>query len=171
MKARLAESVVCHGYHDSLLLPPGSVLTGNGEMYKVFTPFRQAFIKRLLEADTTCVPAPDVRGEPINHTVALVPFSYPQCEVDNDDFPCGERAALQQLRRFAESRYRITTNSGISPRSQAPVNCRRIWHLEWYRRANVLTACALSAQRCWNGVKAEHLPGLTSWSGVNFTVT
>ncbi|MBN3115561.1 deoxyribodipyrimidine photo-lyase [Pectobacterium brasiliense] len=100
VKGRLADSVVCHGYHDSLLLPPGSVLTGNGEMYKVFTPFRQAFIKRLLESDTTCVPAPDARGEPINNTGELAPFSYLQREVDGDDFPNGERAALQQLRRF-----------------------------------------------------------------------
>ncbi|MEH0876687.1 deoxyribodipyrimidine photo-lyase [Pectobacterium cacticida] len=96
---RLADRVACHAYHDSLLLPPGSVLTGSGEMYKVFTPFRQAFIQRLLATDTSCVPAPDARGEPI-HTLACITFSYPQREVDGAAFPCGERAALQQLRRF-----------------------------------------------------------------------
>ncbi|MEH2919902.1 deoxyribodipyrimidine photo-lyase [Samsonia erythrinae] len=100
VKTRLAGSVNCHGYHDSLLLPPGSVLNGSGEMYKVFTPFRQAFIKRLLAADTACAPAPDVRGEPISDMAALSPFSYPRREVDSDDFPPGERAALQSLRRF-----------------------------------------------------------------------
>jgi deoxyribodipyrimidine photo-lyase len=42
----LAE-VTCQGFDDSVLLPPGSVLTGNHEMYKVFTPFKNAFIRRL----------------------------------------------------------------------------------------------------------------------------
>lgn len=32
-----------HSFDDALLLPPGSVVTGSGEMYKVFTPFRNAF--------------------------------------------------------------------------------------------------------------------------------
>ena len=32
--------VICRGFDDSVLLPPGSVLTGGGEMYKVFTPFK-----------------------------------------------------------------------------------------------------------------------------------
>ncbi len=39
--------VICQGFDDSVLLPPGSVLTGGGEMYKVFTPFKNAFIRRL----------------------------------------------------------------------------------------------------------------------------
>ncbi|HID8881589.1 TPA: deoxyribodipyrimidine photo-lyase, partial [Klebsiella variicola] len=30
--------VICQGFDDSVLLPPGSVMTGSGEMYKVFTP-------------------------------------------------------------------------------------------------------------------------------------
>jgi deoxyribodipyrimidine photo-lyase len=41
--------VICQGFDDSVLLPPGSVLTGGGEMYKVFTPFKNAFIRRLRE--------------------------------------------------------------------------------------------------------------------------
>ncbi|STV78011.1 Deoxyribodipyrimidine photolyase [Klebsiella michiganensis] len=38
----LAE-LTCQGFDDSVLLPPGSVLTGSREMYKVFTPFKNAF--------------------------------------------------------------------------------------------------------------------------------
>ncbi|MBJ7221670.1 MULTISPECIES: deoxyribodipyrimidine photo-lyase [unclassified Brenneria] len=96
----LAGSVECRGFDDSLLLPPGSVLTGNGEMYKVFTPFRQAFVKRLLEADINSVPAPEQRSDgAIAITQALTPFSYPRQEVDRD-VPAGETAALRQLRRF-----------------------------------------------------------------------
>jgi deoxyribodipyrimidine photolyase len=50
--------VICQGFDDSVLLPPGSVLTGGGEMYKVFTPFKNAFIRRLRDG------AAGVRGAP-----------------------------------------------------------------------------------------------------------
>ncbi|MBR7293406.1 deoxyribodipyrimidine photo-lyase, partial [Klebsiella pneumoniae] len=61
----LAE-VTCQGFDDSVLLPPGSVLTGSREMYKVFTPFKNAFSRRLQEALPECVAAPKVRaGGPI----------------------------------------------------------------------------------------------------------
>ncbi|WP_032455152.1 deoxyribodipyrimidine photo-lyase, partial [Klebsiella quasipneumoniae] len=53
--------VICQGFDDSVLLPPGSVLTGGGEMYKVFTPFKNAFIRRLREGLPACVAAPKPR--------------------------------------------------------------------------------------------------------------
>lgn len=94
-------AIACHGFHDGVLLPPGTVLTGNNEMYKVFTPFRRAFIQRLMMSDCRSVPAPKAR------TTAVVPplqplalFDYPQQPVDNQLFPAGEEAALQRLRRF-----------------------------------------------------------------------
>ncbi|RLM24004.1 deoxyribodipyrimidine photo-lyase [Brenneria alni] len=100
VEAQLAGRVQCRGFDDSLLLPPGSVLTGNGDMYKIFTPFRQAFIKRLLDADTNSVPAPEQRsGGAVDITAALAPFSYPRHDVDGD-ITAGEAAALHQLRQF-----------------------------------------------------------------------
>ncbi|MCW7885192.1 deoxyribodipyrimidine photo-lyase, partial [Klebsiella pneumoniae] len=53
--------VICQGFDDSVLLPPGSVLTGGGEMYKVFTPFKNAFIRRLRDGLPACVAAPKPR--------------------------------------------------------------------------------------------------------------
>ncbi len=41
---KMLEGVVCQGFDDSVMLAPGSVVTGNHEMYKVFTPFKNAFI-------------------------------------------------------------------------------------------------------------------------------
>ncbi|MBS0886546.1 deoxyribodipyrimidine photo-lyase, partial [Klebsiella variicola] len=49
--------VICQGFDDSVLLPPGSVMTGSGEMYKVFTPFKNAFIRRLRDGLPACVAA------------------------------------------------------------------------------------------------------------------
>lgn len=35
--------VACRGFDDSVMLAPCSVVTGNHEMYKVFTPYKNAF--------------------------------------------------------------------------------------------------------------------------------
>lgn len=95
----LGRDVICQGFDDSVLLPPGSVTTGNHEMYKVFTPFSRAFIKRLQEGLPECVTAPGARGEPLTATKNF-PFDYPRDEVDTALFPFGERAAIAKLREF-----------------------------------------------------------------------
>lgn len=58
---KILKEVTCQGFDDSVLLPPGSVMTGNREMYKVFTPFKNAFIRRLREGLPECVAAPKPR--------------------------------------------------------------------------------------------------------------
>ena len=52
---RALRNVVCEGFDDSVILPPGAVMTGNHEMYKVFTPFKNAWLKRLREGMPECV--------------------------------------------------------------------------------------------------------------------
>ena len=37
-----------YSHHDGLFLPPGSVCTASGEMFKVYTPFRRAVLRQLL---------------------------------------------------------------------------------------------------------------------------
>lgn len=100
--ARLnGREVACHAFHDSVLLPPGTVLTGNNEMYKVFTPFRRAFIQRLIMSDCRSVPAPKARNISMEIVPQpLTPFDYPQQSVDHQLFPVGEEAALLRLRAF-----------------------------------------------------------------------
>src|SRR5476649_932740 len=69
-------------------------------MYKVYTPFRRAFLERLAESDSRSLPAPkarDIDGDVTLH--ALTPFDYPQHDI-GDDFPVGEDAARERLRRF-----------------------------------------------------------------------
>jgi len=93
--------VVCQGFDDSVMLPPGSVMTGNHEMYKVFTPFKNAFIKRLKEALPECVAAPAVRGEGLTDLPELT-FNYPQAPFAEGLFPADEKAAIAQLRHFCK---------------------------------------------------------------------
>ncbi|MCT6568525.1 deoxyribodipyrimidine photo-lyase, partial [Staphylococcus aureus] len=81
----------CHGFHDAVLLPPGSILTGNKEMYKVFTPFRRAFIQRLMMSDCRIVPAPKARPTAgLIHSQPLAPFDFPQQPLVSQLFPAGE---------------------------------------------------------------------------------
>lgn len=95
--------VVCEGFDDSVILPPGSVMTGNQQMYKVFTPFKNAWLKRLQEAMPECVAAPGARknGEiPLSRHEIV--FNYPQQEWDPALFPAEEKAVIARLRQFCQ---------------------------------------------------------------------
>ncbi|WP_442799018.1 deoxyribodipyrimidine photo-lyase [Pantoea vagans] len=93
--------VICQGFDDSLLLPPGSVQSGDRSMYKVFTPFSKAFVRRLQQSLPECVPAPKPRdGAPLK-TTPIPAFDCPTEAFDEDLFPAGEAAALKRLRHFA----------------------------------------------------------------------
>ncbi|MNC06154.1 Deoxyribodipyrimidine photo-lyase [compost metagenome] len=96
----LGRDVVCQGFDDSVLLPPGSVTTGNREMYKVFTPFSKAFIKRLHEGLPECVPAPKAREITLPEPEILRAFDYSRQPIDESLFPIGEQQAINQLRQF-----------------------------------------------------------------------
>ena len=98
---KVLDEVVCQGFDDSVMLPPGSVMTGSHEMYKVFTPFKNAYIKRLKEALPECVTAPSVRGDAITDVPELS-FNYPQKEFDDTLFPATEKAAIARLRHFCK---------------------------------------------------------------------
>lgn len=96
----LGDDVVCQGFDDSVILPPGSVTTGGSSMYKVFTPFSKAFLRRLQEDVPQCLNAPAVRESGAVSAPASVVFNYPQKAVDAGLFPVGEEAALKRLRQF-----------------------------------------------------------------------
>lgn len=95
------DGVVCQGFDDSVMLPPGSVMTGNHEMYKVFTPFKNAYVKRLKEGLPECVAAPAVREQKLSPP-AEIDFNYPQQDFDAELFPASEKAAIAQLRHFCQ---------------------------------------------------------------------
>ncbi|CAI0812937.1 deoxyribodipyrimidine photo-lyase [Serratia entomophila] len=145
LEQRLSGRVMCRSFDDSLLLPPGSVQTGGGEMYKVYTPFRNAFIQRLAEFDVSCLPAPKIRaGGALPVPEAPAAFDYPAADI-GDDYPAGEEAALQRLRAFSRERVQdylrqrdlpaIAGTSGLSP---------------------YLAIGVLSPRQCFNRLRAEH---------------
>ncbi|MFK3708283.1 deoxyribodipyrimidine photo-lyase [Klebsiella sp. NPDC088457] len=96
--------VVCQGFDDALLLPPGSVLTGNREMYKVFTPFKNAFLRRLGDVLPECVAAPKVRASGPLTPAPLPQIRYPQTAFDPQLFAADEKTAIARLRVFCQQK-------------------------------------------------------------------
>ncbi|MBW9400507.1 deoxyribodipyrimidine photo-lyase [Leclercia sp. EC_58] len=98
---RALQEVICQGFDDSVILPPGSVMTGDHKMYKVFTPFKNAWLRRLKEGLPECAAAPAAReGEKV--TPAALDFDYPQQPFDTDLFPASEKEAIARLRQFCQ---------------------------------------------------------------------
>ncbi|MGM3174830.1 deoxyribodipyrimidine photo-lyase [Dickeya lacustris] len=158
VEALLAGVTACRGFDDSLLLPPGSVVTGSGEMYKVFTPFRAAFIRQLLQRDVRSLPAPAARQQGEYAIQPLTPFSYPMASLSQVDvftppdaeFPAGEQEARQRLRQFCREQvaqyhqYRdlpaLNATSQLSP---------------------YLALGVISPRQCFNRLRVEHPEVLT----------
>lgn len=130
---------------DALLAAPGTVRTGQGEMYKVYTPFRRALLGLLAQLDTTSLPAPACRAPWMTTRPAdpVTPFSYP-CQ-DNPLFVAGEAAALQRLRTFCQQQVAHYHEQRDCPALPATSL------LSAY-----LTCGVLSVRQCLNRLRLEH---------------
>lgn len=97
------QGVVCEGFDDSVILPPGAVMTGNHEMYKVFTPFKNAWLKRLKEAVPESVAAPKTRESgALSTPLTPIALNYTQQDFDSSLFPVDEKLVIAQLRQFCQ---------------------------------------------------------------------
>ncbi|HHQ4922658.1 TPA: deoxyribodipyrimidine photo-lyase [Aeromonas veronii] len=106
VSAALAEQAVgCHWLNGCCVLPPGRVLTGSGEMFKVFTPFSRAWLKVLDEEGFVIHRAPTARGEPLPWQPlaerAWVDEALGELTAD-PRWPVGEAEALRRLNIFLE---------------------------------------------------------------------
>lgn len=99
LEKALDGKVVCQGFDDGVLLAPGSVTTGSGTPYQVFTPFSRTVIRRLSQALPECVAPPSARGAPLK-APDIPDFGYPERVVAQADFPVGEAAAQERLAVF-----------------------------------------------------------------------
>ncbi|MFM5847796.1 deoxyribodipyrimidine photo-lyase [Aeromonas veronii] len=106
VSAALAEQAVgCHWLNGCCVLPPGRVLTGSGEMFKVFTPFSRAWLKTLDEEGFVIHRAPAPRGEPLPWQPlaerAWVDEALGELTPD-PRWPVGEAEARRRLNDFLE---------------------------------------------------------------------
>lgn len=94
-------------YHDGIAFPPGSLLTGKGDYYGVFTPFSKAWHKQITAEQLALRDAPDVQAP-----LAIESDPLPDRPTLDDEpvdaclWPAGENAASDNLERFLRFRGR-----------------------------------------------------------------
>ncbi|QIF92462.1 deoxyribodipyrimidine photo-lyase [Proteus vulgaris] len=95
----LENKTTVYAYHDNVFIPPGNVVTQQGEMYKVFTPFRNAFLRLFFSQDNASLPIPEIR----THQKAVSPLKAPLFSIENTSSPsfiATEEEALKRLKQF-----------------------------------------------------------------------
>ncbi len=93
------------GYHGATLLPPGSVQTGAGDYYKVFTPFAKRCRSLLREAPLQPIAAPPLSSQPASagrFPAKLDGYQAPSPALQQR-WPEGEEAADAALANFVGS--------------------------------------------------------------------
>lgn len=94
-----------HWFDESCYFPPGSLLNGKGEPYRVFTPFSKAWKERLLKEGCHCLgkpktvlPWPEVDPE---QTEGSFHFNY---QNESKAYGVGTEHVLTRLRDFASTK-------------------------------------------------------------------
>ncbi|MGL4473542.1 MAG: deoxyribodipyrimidine photo-lyase [Shewanella sp.] len=92
-------------YDEHCLLAPGSVLTGAGTMYQVFTPFSRQWKRQALQLLASDSRAISPLAVPVAFAAALAspkPIVIRALKVDSGHFLAGEAPAHQQLQHFIQ---------------------------------------------------------------------
>jgi deoxyribodipyrimidine photo-lyase len=159
MRSRGVEVRACD---DQTILPPDAVRTGAGAFFKVFTPFKNAWLAELGERGT---PRPLRRpnGRPAcalrSDTVPQSVRGYDPRPEMHDRWPAGERAARRRLDRFIDGRVERYHRDRDFP------------GLEGTSTLSPWLACgAISARRCLHAAASANLgeldtgrPGIVGW--------
>lgn len=86
-------------YQCDCILEAGSVVTLQGDMFKVFSAFRNAWMRKIKQTNITPLPAPAAQGASLEVSLAQnISVNYDKKSSQN--WPAGESAALQRLRHF-----------------------------------------------------------------------
>ncbi|MGY6271603.1 deoxyribodipyrimidine photo-lyase [Achromobacter denitrificans] len=92
-------------HHGASLLRPGTVLTGKGDCYRVYSPYARACRERLRTAPPRAAPAPRPQPKPAWQADPL-PAAFEGYRPADDAvralWPAGEAAASERLAAFAE---------------------------------------------------------------------
>jgi deoxyribodipyrimidine photo-lyase len=101
-----AKQIECYTFDDQTILPPGQVKTQQGHFFSVFTPYKRAWQRKLLEQKGIKLqPAPkkqaalSMQADPVPTSIANIKTS-----VDPSLWPAGEKIAYQRLDQFLEKK-------------------------------------------------------------------
>lgn len=103
--ARAGLTAVAH--HDATTFAPGELLTGNGDYFRVFTPFAKAWHRELSAERLAPRDTPSPQSLPAIAPDPLPPTSHDgERPVSTDDWPAGAEPAADRLERFLRFRGR-----------------------------------------------------------------
>ena len=97
LETRISLQTQCIGLDGNLFFPPLTILNGQQEMYKVFTPFSRAFLSKILRHPISVSPSPEKRSQTVKENNIPI-FDYPMQSYDY--FKAGEDNALTTLADF-----------------------------------------------------------------------
>ena len=89
-------------FHDACLLAPGTVRTREAAAFKVYSPFRRAWLEHVRGEPLSCLPAP-VGVAPLTPP-PLPGWQPPAADLDASWWPTGEDAAHRRLMDFCDER-------------------------------------------------------------------
>ncbi len=92
--------IPCHWLKDRVIFEPGEILKQDETPYQVFSPFARNWRQRLQEHYPTCHRQPKPQAEPLTYE----PIAALKNSRDSSAWPAGEKAAIEQLRRFSDER-------------------------------------------------------------------
>ena len=152
--------ITAQGHHDAVAFAPGTLLTGKGDYYGVFTPFSKAWHKQVTAEQLALRDTPSVQSP-----LAIDSDPLPALPTLDDEpldgrlWPAGENAASDNLERFLRFRGRHYKDQRDFPK------VRGTSELSPYLALGVI-----SHRQCLQAVMSEnggHLAdgdaGLTTW--------
>lgn len=104
-----SQGIHCFGYHGELIIAPGQVITGQGGMFKVFTPFsrawRQVYLNQLPEPlGLPAVQPAALQSDELPSDLGWSDISESTIKLDSSLWPVGEESVHQRLIEFVEEK-------------------------------------------------------------------
>lgn len=102
-KALAKHAIQVYRFHDTLVAPPGSVTRNDGGPFKVFTPFKKAWLRLLEQRLPEVLPAPEPQPWRV-HRLGAIPSSLPGFAGEPSFralWLAGQAEAQRRLRVFA----------------------------------------------------------------------
>ncbi len=99
-------NIHCHSYHDQMMLPPNQIMSQQQSPYKVFTPFKRAWVTSMVQKNICILAAPDAQPKQLYTQGKSLPkkiISSLNDDIQNQ-WPVGENYAIGLLESFCEKR-------------------------------------------------------------------
>ena len=161
-KACRASGLSFERRHGGVILPPGSVLTGQGGPYTVFTPFKRRWLETLTPDDYTPLPAP-ARQRP---TALELPEASRTLErlpqPAQPEWPAGESEAFRRLEKFLDERAEGYAEARDFPNEEGTSRLSPYLSIGTISARSCLAAARTRNNKRLNATPAEH-PGIDTW--------